>query len=112
MSSLRGRWEDIIDWHSDLDYPFWILTVTISVYRLYTDDISLNTMLFSSLYWQSTGDELDSLNTNINLSEIKDSVRTHPPNRLPFTYLLYTYRQPGSNKYYIEMVETAIAIWL
>jgi len=22
LSSLRGRGEDIIDWHSDLDYPF------------------------------------------------------------------------------------------
>ena len=90
LSSLQGRGEDIIDWHSDLDYPFWILTVTISVYRLYTDDFSLNTVLFSSFDWQSTGDELDSLNTNTNLSEIKDSVRTHPPNRLPSSYLLHT----------------------
>jgi hypothetical protein len=87
-----------------------MLTVTISVYRLYTDDFSLNTMLFSSFDWQSAGDELESLNTNINLSEIKDSVRTHPPNRLSFTYLLHTYRQPRRNKYYIEMVATAIAV--
>jgi len=67
-------------------------------------------MLFSSLDWQSTVDELDALNTNINLSEIKDSVRTHPPNRLPLTHLLHTYRQPGRNKYYIEKVDTAIAL--
>ena len=89
MSSLRGRGEDIIDWHSDLDYPFWILSVTISVYRLYTDDFSLNTALFSSLYWQSTGDELDSLNTSINLSEIKDC--PYPPTKPSTLYLRTTH---------------------
>jgi hypothetical protein len=43
LSSVHGRREDIIDWHSNVDYPFRILTVTTSLYRLEREDFSLNT---------------------------------------------------------------------